>query len=94
VWFVALKSRARACGCGAACPARALGRIEHWPSAPRLGALLSDGVWEVRSAAGLALRALGAPGELVLRRVAREGDGVARDVALQALDLAKAERAS
>ncbi|HUP89265.1 MAG TPA: HEAT repeat domain-containing protein [Longimicrobiales bacterium] len=68
--------------------ARALGRIEHWPAATRLGAMLDDPVWEVRTAAAGALRALGAPGELMLRRLARES-GTAADVAQQALDLAR-----
>ena len=74
--------------------ARAIGRIEHWPSATQLSALLGDDVWEVRSTAAHSLRMLGAPGELVLRRVAREEGTVASDVAKQALDMAKLEHAS
>jgi HEAT repeat protein len=50
--------------------ARALGKLGHWPAAAAaiLAALLQDRRFEVRWEAGLALRALGAPGILLLRR--------------------------
>ena len=67
--------------------ARATGKLGFWPSAPRLATLLRDPVWEVRRESGLALRALGSPGSLVLRRALSDLDPFACDIARQVLDL-------
>ena len=64
-----------------------LGRIGHWPAAPALAKRLQDPAWLVRRNAALALRSLGAPGELLLGRALREDDRFARDIARQTLDL-------
>lgn len=70
-----------------AAAATALGRMHHWPAAPAIGELLRDRSWDVRHAAGLALRDLGSPGLLVLRRLQRDGNIFAADMARQILDL-------
>lgn len=44
-----------------AAAADGLGRLNHWPATPRLAARLADPAWDVRLAAGLALRRMGAP---------------------------------
>jgi HEAT repeat protein len=67
--------------------AHALGKLEHWPAAASLAALLRDPAWDVRRAAALALRAMGAPGLLLLRRSTSDEDRFARDIARQALEL-------
>lgn len=67
--------------------ARALGKLTHWPAAPALIPLLRDRYWIVRREAGLALRALGAPGTLFLRRTLSDQDHFAADMARQVLDL-------
>lgn len=51
--------------------AAALGRLRHWPAATLVALCLNDEHWNVRSAAGLALRDMGSPGILLLRRAAR-----------------------
>lgn len=66
---------------------RALGRIGHWPRAFEMAARLRDTSWDVRRAAGLALRDLGSPGILMLRRMTRDPNHFAADMALQILDL-------
>ncbi len=73
-----------------AAAAVALGRLGHWPSAPALALRLRDPVWRVRRDSALALRALRAPGELLLQRALRSDDGFARDMARQTLDLPEA----
>lgn len=70
-----------------AAAAAALGRLHHWPAAPSIAELLRDRSWDVRHAAGLALRDLGSPGLLVLRRLQRDGNLFAADMARQILDL-------
>lgn len=70
-----------------AAAARALGRMHHWPAAPALAALMRDRAWAVRHAAGSALRDLGSPGLLVLRRLRGDGNLFAADMARQILDL-------
>jgi hypothetical protein len=65
----------------------ALGRMGHWPAAPRLGERLGDSTWIVRRNAALALRSFGPAGELLLNRALREQDMFARDMARQTLDL-------
>lgn len=66
---------------------RALGNVGYWPAARGVGARLGDRSWEVRREAGLALRAMGSPGELVLRRATREDDPFAADMARLTLTL-------
>jgi HEAT repeat protein len=67
--------------------ARALGFMKHWPAAPAIAGLLRDRSWEVRHAAGLALRDLGSPGLLLLRRSREDDNLFAADMARQVLDL-------
>jgi hypothetical protein len=72
---------------------RALGNLGYWPAAPDVGELLGDSSWEVRREAGLALRAMGSPGQLVLRRATRDGDRFAADMARLTLSLSDTHRA-
>lgn len=65
----------------------ALGNLGHWPAAPDVGGRLRDQSWEVRRKAGLALRAMGPPGELVLRRATKDDDRFAADMARLTLAL-------
>jgi hypothetical protein len=69
-----------------AAAAQALGRLEHWRAAPRLADVIRKDEMVARRAAAYALRALGAPGELLLRKVIREGDANAANAARQAID--------
>ena len=69
-----------------AAAAQALGRLEHWKAAPRLAEVIRSDEKLPRRAAAYALRALGAPGELLLRKLAREGDREAANAARQAID--------
>lgn len=66
--------------------AEGLGMLHDVHLAADLMKLLHDSVWEVRQRAALALRALGAPGELLLRAAARGEDRHASDIARQTLD--------
>jgi hypothetical protein len=61
--------------------------MQHWPAAARLAESLKDSTWRVRLDAGLALRALGAPGALFLRRALKGNDPFAADMSQQVLDL-------
>jgi HEAT repeat protein len=70
-----------------AAAARALGKLNHWPAAPALARALRDRAWDVRREAGLALRALGSPGILLLRSFLSDEDGFASDMARQVLDI-------
>jgi HEAT repeat protein len=70
-----------------AAAAHGLGRMQHWPAASQLAACLQDSTWRVRRDAGLALRALGAPGALFLRRALKGNDPFAADMSQQVLDL-------
>lgn len=70
-----------------AAAARGLGALAYWPSAPQVAALLRDRAWQVRREAGLALRAMGAPGVLFLRRALTSDDRFAADMAQQVLNL-------
>jgi len=63
-----------------------LGALGHWPAAAPLAARLRDPAWIVRRDSALALRGLGAPGILLLRRALRDDDAFARDIARQTLD--------
>lgn len=73
-----------------AAAAHGLGRMQHWQSASQLAECLRDSGWQVRREAGLALRALGAPGALFLRRAIKGDDRFASDMAQQVLDLPEA----
>lgn len=64
-----------------------LGQLGHWPSGPAIAAALRDPAWDVRRQAALALRALGAPGLVLLRCALSDDDRYARDIARQVLDL-------
>lgn len=66
---------------------RALGHLHCWEAAPAMGRLLGDPVWTVRQEAGMALRSLGAPGILVLRRGLAHSDRFAADMARHVLGL-------
>ena len=67
--------------------AHGLGQLGYWPVGSRLAARLEDRSWDVRRSAGLALRSIGAPGVLLLRRATGSGDPFAADMARQVLDL-------
>lgn len=69
-----------------AAAAEGCGALGAWRHAPRLGTLLRDPSWDVRRAAGQALRALGGPGALVLRRALDDHDPFAADMARLALE--------
>jgi HEAT repeat protein len=70
-----------------AAAARALGHGRHWIAGAKLAGALRDRSWEVRRQAGLALRRLGAPGELLLRRMLADEDRFAGHMARLMLDL-------
>jgi HEAT repeat protein len=67
--------------------ANALGRMQHWQAGSLLSEGLRDSAWRVRKESGLALRAIGAPGTLLLRRALKSDDRFAADMAQQVLDL-------
>jgi hypothetical protein len=67
--------------------AKALGMLRHWPAAGALAKCLRDPAWNVRLAAAVALRGLGAAGVLVLRKAMNDSDPFARDMACQVLEL-------
>ena len=67
--------------------ARALGRMRHWQAASDLANALHDPSWRVRNEAAMALRAIGGPGALFLRRALTENDSLAADMAQLVLDL-------
>jgi len=66
---------------------RTLGHLRCWQAAPAMGRLLGDPVWTVRQEAGTALRSLGAPGILVLRRELSHSDRFVADMARHMLGL-------
>ena len=70
-----------------AAAAHGLGRMQHWQAASQLSDALRDSAWRVRRDAALALRAIGAPGALFLRRALKSDDAFAADMAQQILDL-------
>ncbi len=63
-----------------------LARLCYWPAAASVERVLSHPSWELRHQAVLALRALGAPGLILLRSEAT-GRGPAAEMAAQALHL-------
>jgi len=73
-----------------AAAAQSLGRMQHWQAASLLAERLRDKTWRVRREAGLALRAIGAPGALFLRKAIKGDDRFAADMAQQVLDLPEA----
>jgi hypothetical protein len=64
--------------------------MQHWQAASSLANGLRDRTWRVRRESGLALRAIGAPGVLFLRRALKGDDRFAADMAQQVLDLPEA----
>lgn len=76
-----------------AAAARGLGRMQHWQAASQLAEGLRDSAWHVRRDAGLALRSIGAPGALFLRRALQSDDRFAADMAQLVLDLPEAAAA-
>jgi hypothetical protein len=70
-----------------AAAARGLGRMRYWQAATNLAAGLRDSSWRVRRESGMALRAVGAPGVLLLRRSLKGDDAFAADMAQLVLDL-------
>ena len=70
-----------------AAAAKSLGRMQYWRAGSQLAERLRDSAWRVRKEAGLALRAIGAPGTLFLRRATKSDDRFAADMAHQVLDL-------
>ena len=70
-----------------AAAAGALGKLGHWPAARALAGLLGDPAWTIRQQAGMALRSIGAPGVLFLRRSLSDADPLVADMARHVLDL-------
>lgn len=71
---------------------RGLGRMRHWPAATRLAGMLDHPRWKVRHASALALRTIGAPGLLLLRRARSSESVAASGIARLVLDLPDAVR--
>ena len=69
--------------------ARGLGVLAHWPAAAAVAGLLGDPDWRVRRESALALRGMGAPGLLLLRRSMASPDRFASDMARHVLDLSE-----
>lgn len=70
-----------------AAAADGLGALGHWPAGPSLARTLQDSAWIVRYAAALALRRMGPPGTMYLRKTITSGDPIAADVAQHVLAL-------
>jgi len=70
-----------------AAAARALGHGHHWSASGSLATAMRDDDWAVRHAAGMALRRLDAPGELLLLRMRGDEDRFARDMARLMLEV-------
>jgi HEAT repeat protein len=66
--------------------ATGIATLAYWPGATKIEPLLGHPSWELRKQAGLSLLALGAPGAIMLRTTA-PGDGLAGEMAVQALQL-------
>jgi HEAT repeat protein len=66
--------------------ATGIGTLSFWPGATSIEPLLGHPSWELRKQAGLTLLSLGAPGTILLRTTA-PGDGLAAEMAVQALQL-------
>jgi hypothetical protein len=61
--------------------------MQHWQAASALFDCMRDSAWRVRKDSALALRSIGAPGTLFLRRALKSDDRFAADMAQQVLDL-------
>ena len=61
--------------------AEGVGRLRHLSAAPKLAQLMQDSSWDVRRASGVALYAMGASGQIVLRQMTRSPDRYAADMA-------------
>jgi HEAT repeat protein len=61
--------------------------MRHWQAGSALSDHLGDPSWPVRRQAALALRAIGAPGILFLRRAIKGSDQFAADMSQHILDL-------
>lgn len=70
-----------------AAAAESLGRLSERSLAPQLARLLSDPSWQVRKRAGLALRCLGSPGKVLLRKWSLEAESPAGVMARHVLGL-------
>ncbi len=66
--------------------ATGIGTLAFWPGAIGIEPLLGHPSWELRKQAGLTLLSLGGPGAILLRTTA-PGDGLAAEMAVQALQL-------
>jgi hypothetical protein len=73
-----------------AAAAHGLGRMQHWQAASQLAEAMRDRTWRVRREAALALRAIGAPGALFLRKALKGDDAFASDMAQLVMDLPEA----
>ncbi len=69
-----------------AAAARGLGKMKHWNAATQLAAMLSDSRWEVRRESAMALRRIGGPGLLLLRKAAGGSDERPASIAQLILD--------
>jgi HEAT repeat protein len=64
--------------------------MQHWQAASQLAEAMRDRTWRVRRDAALALRAIGAPGALFLRKALKGDDAFASDMAQLVMDLPEA----
>jgi hypothetical protein len=76
-----------------AAAAHGLGRMRYWQGAAQLADTMHDRTWRVRREAALALRSIGAPGVLFLRRALKGNDPFAADMAQLIMDLPEAAAA-
>jgi hypothetical protein len=76
-----------------AAAARGLGRMRYWQGAAQLADMMHDRTWRVRRESALALRSIGAPGVLFLRRALKGNDPFAADMAQLIMDLPEAAAA-
>jgi hypothetical protein len=67
--------------------------MRYWQAGPKLADCMRDRTWRVRREAALALRSIGAPGALFLRRALKSDDPFAADMAQQVMDLPEAAAA-
>ena len=72
--------------------AEGLGRLRHLRAAPELSQMMQDRSWDVRRASGVALYAMGASGQVVLRQVLRNPDRYAADMAQLVLTASRVGR--
>ena len=72
--------------------AEGLGRLRHLGAAPKLAQMMQDSSWDVRRASGVALYAMGASGQVVLRQMTRSPDRYAADMAKLVLSASRMGR--